>query len=173
MKKQTVAVDLDGVVADFDKNVHLLGERDPEKNECNCPENYFTDLDLIDGALEALHTLNKYYDLHFLSTPQWSNSNSWKEKCDWVKKHFGELMFKKLTLTHHKNRFIADYLIDDNVHEGFAGEHIHFGTEKFPDWQTVTTYLIQKYLKNSLQNEIEKLGKDMSQATFGVGGYGK
>ena len=47
-------------------------------------------------------------------------------------------------LTHHKNLNVGDYLIDDRTKHGvpeFSGEHIHFGTEEFPDWRTVTAYL--------------------------------
>ena len=39
---------------------------------------------------------------------------------------------------------MGDYLIDDRLRNGaekFNGEHIHFGTEKFPDWNSVLKYL--------------------------------
>ena len=41
---------------------------------------------------------------------------------------------------------IGDYLIDDRRFNGaseFTGEWIHFGSEKFPNWNSVL-----KYLKN-------------------------
>ena len=40
----------------------------------------------------------------------------------------------------------GDYLVDDRTKNGadrFAGEHIHFCTEKFPDWPAVTEYLCE------------------------------
>jgi 5'-nucleotidase len=41
---------------------------------------------------------------------------------------------------------VGDYLIDDrNAHNGldkFKGEFIHFGAEKFPDWDSELKYLI-------------------------------
>ena len=36
------------------------------------------------------------------------------------------------------------HLIDDRTANGvekFSGEHIHFGTEKYPDWEAVLRYL--------------------------------
>jgi len=43
-----------------------------------------------------------------------------------------------------KNLNRGDYLVDDRTRNGveaFAGEHIHFGTERFPDWDAVLAYL--------------------------------
>ena len=40
----------------------------------------------------------------------------------------------------------GDYLVDDRTKNGadrFTGEHLHFGTEKFPDWRAVTEYLCE------------------------------
>ena len=40
---------------------------------------------------------------------------------------------------------MGDYLIDDrtvNCAAQFKGEHIHFGTEKFPNWKSVLEYLL-------------------------------
>jgi len=52
-----------------------------------------------------------------------------------------------LILSHHKNLNAGNFLIDDRTKNGsgeFGGEHIHFGTDKFPDWKTVVRYLKQK-----------------------------
>ena len=84
---------------------------------------------------------------NFLSTPQWHNPSCWSEKRQWVEAVYGDLMHNKLTLTHHKRLLKGEYLIDDNVHEGFEGEHIHFGTEQFPDWKTIKRYLIGKAVR--------------------------
>lgn len=45
---------------------------------------------------------------------------------------------------------IGDYLIDDRIANGvdkFQGEHIHFGTSKFPDWKTVVSYILSENLE--------------------------
>lgn len=144
--KRILYIDMDGVVADFDAHVHFLGERDPNKAECRAPEGFFLNLPLVEGALEALPILSEKYDMYFLSTPQWSNPNSWKEKREWVEKHYGELMHKRLILTHNKSLLKGDYLIDDRIAngvDGFEGEHIHFGTERFPNWDSIVSYLME------------------------------
>jgi len=54
---------------------------------------------------------------------------------------------KRLILSHHKNLNVGDYLIDDRPANGadkFTGEWIHFGQDPFPDWKSVTDYLIGK-----------------------------
>ena len=67
------------------------------------------------------------------------------DKNEWVRKHLGEVAHKRLILSHHKNLNMGDYLIDDRTANGadrFQGEHIHFGTEKFPSWDIVLDYLL-------------------------------
>jgi 5'(3')-deoxyribonucleotidase len=62
-----------------------------------------------------------------------------------VENHLGELAFKRLILSHNKGLFTGRALIDDRLRNGvdhFKGEHIHFGTEKFPDWDSVLDYLL-------------------------------
>lgn len=145
--KPLLYVDLDGVVADYDAHAHLKTWIDPERIECRVPEGYFTNLPLIDGAVESLQVLSEHYELYFLSTPQWSNPLCWMEKRIWVEDNFGELMFKRLILTHNKGLLKGHFLIDDRTAHGvdtFEGEHIHFGTEKFPHWRSVTDYLMTK-----------------------------
>ena len=65
----------------------------------------------------------------------------------WFQKYLGESAYKRLILSHHKNLNDGQYLIDDRTKNGvdrFAGEHIHFGTERFPDWPAVVAYLNKK-----------------------------
>lgn len=52
--------------------------------------------------------------------------------------------YKRLILTHHKDLNRGDFLIDDRTRHGadrFAGEHIHLGSDRFPDWPSVMEYL--------------------------------
>jgi hypothetical protein len=40
--------------------------------------------------------------------------------------------------------------VDDRTKNGaaeFEGEHIHFGTDKFPDWEVTKKYLEEQALK--------------------------
>jgi len=89
--------------------------------------------------------LSAKYDTYILSTAPWENHRAWSDKLIWVKKHLGEPAYKRLILSHHKNLNAGDYLIDDRLKNGadrFAGEHIHFKTDEFPDWKSVCDYLL-------------------------------
>lgn len=75
-----------------------------------------------------------------------------------VEKHLGEFAFKRLITTHRKDLLIGDYLIDDRTVNGageFTGEHIHFGTVKFPNWEFVVKYLIDETLERKILSIIE------------------
>ena len=63
------------------------------------------------------------------------------------KKYLGELAYKRLVLSHNKHLNDGDLLIDDRTANGadkFKGEHIHFLTEKFRNWDDVLNYIIPK-----------------------------
>ena len=99
----------------------------------------------LEGAIDAFETLSQVYDSYLLSTAPWENSSAWSDKNEWVKKYLGQSAHKRLILSHHKNLNRGDYLIDDRTANGvgeFQGEHIHFGTERFPDWKSVLEYLL-------------------------------
>ena len=73
-------------------------------------------------------------------------NNNVGDKLKWVKQYLGEVAYKRLILSHHKNLNMGDFLIDDRTKNGvseFIGEHIHFGTESFPNWLAVKEYLLK------------------------------
>ncbi len=85
------------------------------------------------------------YDVYILSTSPWDNITAASDKIAWVKKYLGDVAKKRVILTHHKNLAKGDYLIDDRLKHGvdkFEGEHIHFGTDKFQNWNDVLNYLL-------------------------------
>ena len=60
------------------------------------------------------------------------------DKYDWVKNFIGESAYKRLLLSRRKALSRGNILIDDGTANGagqFKGEHIHFGTKKFPTWK--------------------------------------
>ena len=102
-------------------------------------------MDPLENTLEAFEKLSSKYDTYILSTAPWTNTTAWQDKIEWVQKYLGKLAYTKLILSHHKNLNAGDYLIDDRLRNGagkFKGEHIHFATDKFPDWDTVLNYLM-------------------------------
>jgi 5'-nucleotidase len=159
-KKKILYIDMDGVVADFWKEIQINQPKiedkryfptaaDQEKEvDAICERNphIFRYLPPINGAIEATKPLFKKYDVYFLSTPMWEIPASYTDKRIWLQIHYGELAKKRLILTNRKDLAIGDILIDDRLKNGakeFKGLHIHFGTRKFPDWNSVI-----KYLKN-------------------------
>ena len=147
--KKILYVDMDNVLVDFPSafprvSPELLTKHGDDKDEI---PGIFSLMDPIPGAIESFNELSKLFDTYILSTSPWENDSAWTDKLKWVKKHLGESAYKRLILSHHKNLNIGDFLIDDRTKNGadkFQGEHIHFGTEKFPDWKSVVEYLNQK-----------------------------
>jgi hypothetical protein len=55
--------------------------------------------------------------------------------------------YKRLILSHHKHLNRGDFLVDDGLAAGadqFEGELIKFLTSLFPNWNTVTPYLLER-----------------------------
>lgn len=158
--KKIVYIDLDGVTADFDKkmdelapDLYLGDGPDYEIRSKMVDEvikanlTMFQELDPIDGSIESINQLMNSFEVYFLSTPVWAVPESFSGKRIWVEKHFGDAVKKRLILTHRKDLAIGDFLIDDRLKNGaaeFKGEHIHFGSDKFPNWKSVVEYLKNK-----------------------------
>jgi 5'(3')-deoxyribonucleotidase len=104
------------------------------------------------GALDAFRELSKRFDTYILSTAPWLNPSAWQHKLEWVHLHLGmdkgTPAYKRLILSHHKNLNKGDFLVDDSPHKngvrGFEGEVVPFGSTEFPDWPTVTEYLLAR-----------------------------
>ena len=140
-------VDMDNVLVNFQSGIDKLSKDDfyKYKGKHYQVPNIFSMMDPLEGAIEAYEKLSSKYDTYILSTAPWYNSTAWKDKIEWVQKYLVKSAYKRLILSHHKNLNAGDYLIDDRLRNGadkFKGEHIHFGTEKFPDWNSVLSYLL-------------------------------
>jgi 5'(3')-deoxyribonucleotidase len=147
MKRKIVYVDMDGVLVDFDSGLSKIPDdvlTAYRGKEDDIP-GIFSLMDALPGAIEAFIVLAERFDTYILSTSPWGNPSAWKDKLLWVKQHLGEHAYKRLILTHHKDLLVGDYLIDDRTRHGadrFGGEHIHFSSERFPDWKAVLQYLL-------------------------------
>ena len=147
MMKKILYFDMDNVLVNFQSGLDQLTEETLHEyaGQLDNVPGLFSLMDPLDGALEAYMTLSKRYDSYILSTAPWGNISAWSDKAAWVQKHLGDLAKKRLILSHNKHLNMGDYLIDDRTANGagqFTGEHIHFGTEKFPDWNSVLKYLL-------------------------------
>ena len=109
---------------------------------------FFLDLEPLEGAIDAMKTLQTKYKVYILTRPSIKNTHCYTEKAEWIKKYLGEEMLERMILCPDKSLVKGDFLIDDDNKHGqneFEGEHIHFGKdEKFKNWSQVIQYLMNK-----------------------------
>jgi 5'-nucleotidase len=145
--KKILYVDMDNVLVDFPSGIAKISNELRTQYDERLDEvpGIFSLMEPLEGALEAYKELSLVYDTYVLSTAPWENHTAWSDKLLWIKQHLGQHAYKRLILSHNKNLNSGDYLVDDRTHNGagqFSGKHIHFGTAEFPDWASVTTYLL-------------------------------
>ena len=160
MTKKILYIDMDGVIADFDKEIKKYDptletsdklpnweEREKRVDDIvNSNPSFFTDLELINGAKENVEKLMDIYDVYFLSTPMLNVPMCYPMKKLWIYNHFGEKAKEKLILTNRKDLCVGDFLIDDRVKNGagqFKGELIPF-TYSENAWEEIYKYLLIK-----------------------------
>ena len=138
MNKLRIYIDMDGVLANFDKAA--------DEHPSNGIKGYRPDLildfskfEVMPGAKEAVKKLlDMGHDLFIATTPPWNHPSAWGQKRNWVEKNFPELK-RKMVLTHRKDLLIGDILIDDSMWRGqpdFQGTWFHFGDNGM-DWKYV------------------------------------
>ena len=151
--KKIVCIDMDNVLVDFQSGINRITKEEKKQYEGHLDDvpGIFSLMDPIPGAIEAIHQLARHFELYILSTAPWKNPSAWTDKVLWIQKYFGDekdsIFYKKIIITHQKNMVMGDFLVDDRDKGGvreFRGEWIHFDSEKFPGWETVTKYLTSK-----------------------------
>lgn len=148
--RKILYLDMDGVLVDFESGLRRVPEdvqRDYGDHRDRIP-GIFSLMDPMPGALAAYDELCGLFDTFILSTAPWENPSAWTDKLLWVKQYLGEPCTKRLILTNRKDLNRGDFLVDDRPDRGhaqdFQGECIHFGSERFPDWEAVLAYLRQR-----------------------------
>jgi len=88
---------------------------------------FFADIPVKKDAVEVVYALSKYYEI-FVATACMEFPNSFKDKFDWLHKHFGFIPWTNIVFCGYKSIIHSDYLIDDHVRNlvAFKGEGILF-----------------------------------------------
>ncbi len=157
MGRTVVYVDLDGVLAEFPENLSDVDWSIADSCRQWCEETgehhsdfegLFSTLKPKEGGNDAIYRLRQKFEVYILSTAPWKNVSSWTDKRIWVEKNLPSLPKKRLLLSYNKSLMRGKYLIDDRPKNGALefGEHegqewIHFGSDKFPVWESVLNYL--------------------------------
>lgn len=141
-------IDMDNVLVDFKSAFSHFPDETLKAYEGRLDEvpGIFSKMLPMPGAVEAFATLSPKFDTYVLSTAPWENPSAWSDKLEWVKTYLGELAYKRLILTHHKNLNRGDFLVDDRIERGagkFAGELLQFGKDPFSNWEAVVRYLLR------------------------------
>jgi 5'-nucleotidase len=138
-----IYVDMDDVLCDFIGAHKKARKQTPEIKYPQAQLDFFRKLKPIEGAIEGFAKLwnSKKYDVYILTAPSVMNPLCYMEKRLWITDYFSIDVAQKLILSPNKALLKGDFLIDDMTkgkgQETFEGELITFGSEKYPDWQSV------------------------------------
>lgn len=145
---QVLLFDMDGVLCNYMKSREEGLIQNPHQTYPQSEFGFFTNMEPMEGAIEAFRELEKHYQCYILTRPSTKNLLCYSEKAAWIRDNLGYHVLENLIICCDKSMVKGDFLIDDMTEHGqteFEGEHIHFGTEKFPDWKTVVEYLEPVY----------------------------
>lgn len=144
--KPILYIDMDNVLVNFESGIARLDDATKVEYQGRLDEvpGIFSLMEPMDGAVEAVVRLQEVYDVYVLSTAPWLNPSAWSDKLLWIQHYFGldkdTPLYKRLILSHHKHLNQGAIIIDDRTKNGiesFSGQHLHFGTEACPNWNSV------------------------------------
>ena len=148
MKRKTIAIDMDGVIADAVSHFISWYERDsgvkveisvfdgvPEaealpdgmvKKFVYTP-GFFRTIPLMPGAQEALRVLMEHYDVYIVSAAM-EFPQCLTEKREWLEEHFPGISWRNIIFCGDKSVIGTDYMIDDHVRnlDTFRGKGLMF-----------------------------------------------
>jgi 5'(3')-deoxyribonucleotidase len=149
MTRKSIAIDMDGVLADVETQYLLWYERDYGKKvareeiagrseENAFPETgatkkfvftpgFFQTLPLMEGAVEAVQALMKDFDVYIVSAAI-EFPLSLSEKLAWLSVHFPFISWKNIVFCGDKSIIRTDFMIDDHIKnlDHFKGKTILF-----------------------------------------------
>ncbi|MGC4041752.1 MAG: 5'(3')-deoxyribonucleotidase [Flavobacterium sp.] len=132
--KKTIAIDMDGVLADIEAHslrlykaysgVTLSKKDILGKEEWNMlpeglfkifihKEGFFRNAPVMDGAIEAVAKLSEEFEVYIVSAAM-EFPLSLSEKHEWLLEHFPFISWKNIVFCGNKSIINADYMIDDH-----------------------------------------------------------
>ncbi len=148
--RELVFIDMDGVLVDMEAGMKIWSDKLGisvkdlfDKDFYHIP-NFYRNLPPVNGSIEAFNKISDKYEVYILTAPSWENPSCYTDKRLWVEEYIGDKAYKRLIISNDKSLFTGKALIDDRTKYGvttFKGEHIHFKTSKFPNWDSVVSYL--------------------------------
>jgi len=152
MYKPIIYIDMDDTMCDFSRAAYEDIVSVPKIQYPQATFDFFRKLKPIPGVIEAFHKLEQKYFVMILSKPSENNLLCYTDKAVWIRDHLGQEYINRLMLSCHKQFAKGAYLIDDfapewrrempETGEKFDGEVLHFGSAKFPDWESILEYLM-------------------------------
>ena len=139
---------MDDVLCDFMGSYKECIEANPEMKYPQSQIDFFRNLEPLNGAINAFKKLSDLAntEVYILSAPSEYNPLSYTEKRIWVETHLGFDTVSRLILSSDKSLLKGDYLIDDYTEgkgqDNFEGKLINFGSEEFPNWDSVLKFFL-------------------------------
>lgn len=133
MKKKSIAIDMDGVLADTESQYlayyeQEFGERLTKDIFHHVPEaealpngciykflytpGFFRTVPVMEGAVEAVKKLQERYEVYIVSAAM-EFPLSLSEKKEWLAEHFPFIHWRNIIFCGNKNIIDTDYMIDD------------------------------------------------------------
>ena len=137
---------MDHTLCDFSASYLEHKEDFPQVEYPHSLPGFFSGLEPLPNAVEVFRWLKNHndIDLYILTAPSVRNPLSYTEKRLWVEEQLGIDSAYKLIITPNKGLSIGQYLIDDNIEgkgqENFQGQVLQFGSNEFPNWQSIKVY---------------------------------
>ena len=85
MNKYRIFIDMDGVIADFEKGQECQGYKLSKRPDLLID---YRTLPVINVAIEAVAKLNADHEVFIASTPPWTRPEVWGHKREWIEEHF-------------------------------------------------------------------------------------
>ncbi|MBU2882338.1 hypothetical protein KO520_10205 [Psychrosphaera sp. I2R16] len=134
---------MDDVLCNY-KVAHIKAlKQSPDVPYPQSQRGFFANLEPMAGALSAMEKLyeSRIYDPYILTAPSPLNPLCYTEKRLWVEQWLGYKYVERLIISPNKGLLIGDVLIDDhttgNGQDQFGGSLIHYGSQRFPSWESV------------------------------------